>query len=157
VLSTVNERLLRDTDGSCFLTAFYGVLDPASGRLLYCNAGQNPPLHFRAAQNYAVQQLTRTGPLLGALEDQTWQQGTVELGPGDVLVLYTDGITEASNAQENLYGTERLIQAVQAHLGRPVQAIQDSLLADVHVFLGAAPQADDIALVIVARESAADT
>ena len=151
LLSTVNAQILSNTGGDYFVTVFYGVLDTTSGRLVYCNACHTPPLHIVRTGNGMPALLTRTGIALGILEDQTWTQGSITLAPGDLLVLYTDGITEACNAQGELYGSERLQQVVRANLGRPAQAIQEALLAAIHAFLGDVPQTDDIALVIVAR------
>jgi sigma-B regulation protein RsbU (phosphoserine phosphatase) len=84
----------------------------------------------------------------------TWEQGVVQLAPGDMLVLYTDGVTEAQDGQEAFFGKERLLEVVRTNLGRPVQDVQDALLAEVHQFVGDAPQFDDIALMVVVRGSA---
>ena len=73
---------------------------------MYCNAGHNPPLHFRSQEKSAGQELTKTGPLLGIIEDQTWDRDHVDLDPGDVRLLYTDGVTEAQNLQGEQYGTD---------------------------------------------------
>ena len=103
VLTAANHRILMDTRADLFVTVFYGILDPATGTLVYCNAGHNPPYLF-GAQNSpqqptqngdAVKSLRRTGMALGVLEESIWQQQTTQIDPGDVLVLYTDGITDA--------------------------------------------------------------
>ena len=95
--------------------------------------------------------LRRTGIPLGVYEDETWPQGTVQLIPGDTLVLYTDGITEAQDRQEKFFGKERLLEVAQANLGRSAQEIQDALLTAVDKFVGNAPQFDDITLMVVVR------
>ncbi len=151
VLSAVNRRILKDTDGDQFVAVFYGVLDPATGTLVYCNAGHCPPYLISAQNSNDVQKLMRTGIPLGILEDGTWEQGVVQLAPGDVLVLYTDGITDAENEKGTFFGPERLLGSVQANLGRSAQEMQDTLMAEVHEFVGDAPQFDDIALVVVVR------
>ena len=89
---------------------------------------------------------------LGIFEDATWEQATAHLAPGDVLVLYTDGITEAQDRQEAFFGAGRLLEVAQANLGRSAQDMQDALIAEVRAFAGDAPQFDDIALMVVARE-----
>ena len=83
----------------------------------------------------------------------TWEQRTIQIDPGDMLVLYTDGITEAQNAQETLFGEERLLEAARANLGRPALDVLNAVLAEVQRFVDGAPQSDDITLMIVARYS----
>ena len=154
VLRTVNHRILADTSANQFVTIFYGVLDPVTGSLVYCNAGQWPPHLFIGGKNGTTKRLTRTALPLGILEDAGCGRGVVELDPGDVLVLYTDGITEAQDDAEALYGEERLMATAIAHLGGSAQAIRDAIIEDVRAFIGDAPQFDDIALAVLVREPA---
>ena len=100
-----------------------------------------------------IQELDRTGVPLGILDDGTWQLGVVHLAPGDVLLLYTDGITEAQNAQEAFFDEDRLREAVRANLGRSAREIQDGVIARVDAFVGDAPQFDDITMMVVVRGS----
>jgi sigma-B regulation protein RsbU (phosphoserine phosphatase) len=153
VLSAVNRRILEDTNANQFVTVFYGILDPATGTLAYCNAGHCPPYLVSAQNSEDVQSLVRTGLPLGIFSDKTWEQRTVQLDPGDVLVLYTDGITEARSERETLYGEDRLLESVRASLGRSARDIQDAVMRDVRRFVGDAPnvQRDDIALAVVVR------
>ena len=153
VLSAVNRRILEDTDANQFVAVFYGILDPATGTSVYCNAGHCPPCLISAQNDEDVQKLVRTGVPLGIFEDETWEQGVAQLVPGDVLVLYTDGITEAQNEQEAFFGEDRLLESVRANLGRPAQDIQDAIITAVYEFMGDAPQFDDIALAVVVRDS----
>jgi serine phosphatase RsbU (regulator of sigma subunit) len=153
VLSATNGRLIADTQADMFVTAFYGILDPSSGALTYCNAGHNPPYILSAQNTDQVRALPRTGMPLGIEADATWEPETIQLGPGDVLLLYTDGITDALDEQEDFFRSERLLEVAQANLGRSAREIQDALLAEVHQFMGRAPQFDDITLLIVARDS----
>ena len=157
VFSTTNRRILADTDTIQFVTVFYGILDPAAGTLTYCNAGHVPPYLLSAQGGDAVQTLRRTGPLLGIFEDATWEQKTVQFAPGDALVLYTDGITDAEDRKGVFFGQERLLEVVEANRGRSAQDVQAPLLAEVHKFVGDAPQFDDIALMVVVRSSGAVT
>jgi serine phosphatase RsbU (regulator of sigma subunit) len=160
VLGTVNRRILNDTSAHQFVTVFYGILDPATGMLVYGNAGHCPPLHF-PRDGKGAHELVGTGIPLGILEGSTWDQKTAQLGPGDLLVLYTDGITEAYREASSLFGEERLLRSVQASLGtagsqRPTpQQIQDHILADVDRFVDGAPRSDDIALTILLRDPSA--
>jgi serine phosphatase RsbU (regulator of sigma subunit)/DNA-binding NarL/FixJ family response regulator len=163
VLSAVNHRLLVDTEGQSdlFVTAFYGVLDPDSGELNYCNAGHDPPFLFRAQPSSpeddspGVQELPRTGMVLG-IEEGRWESASVQLAPGDVLVCYTDGITEAQDPEEVFFGRERLREVVQTAWrslqGNLARAVQDALVAAVHDFISVGPQRDDITVLCVGRE-----
>jgi sigma-B regulation protein RsbU (phosphoserine phosphatase) len=158
VLGTVNHRILTDTNANQFVTVFCGILDPATGMLVYSNAGHCPPLHFRAANDRDAQELVATGIPLGILEDRAWRRKAVQLDPGDLLVLYTDGIPEARSEQAALFGEGRFLESVRASLRAAgsqtptAQQIQDAILADVHRFAGDAPPSDDIALAILLRE-----
>jgi serine phosphatase RsbU (regulator of sigma subunit) len=152
VLSSANSRIISDTDASRFVSVFLGVLDPITGSFLYCNAGHNPPVLFSQGGEQNPTRLSKTGLILGILENEIWKQGSVVLKPGDVLVHYTDGVTEAQNLEGDLYGAKRLIQCVQANLGCSAEDIREALLADIYAFTGHVPQFDDIALVILVRE-----
>jgi sigma-B regulation protein RsbU (phosphoserine phosphatase) len=153
VLSAVNRRILKDTNANQFVAVFYCILDPATGTLVYCNAGHVPPYLLSTQSDDAVQALLRTGPPLGILEDVTWEQGVVQLALGDILILYTDGITDAEDGKGTFFGQERLLGSVQANLGPSAQEMQDALMAEVHEFVGDAPQFDDIALMVLVRGS----
>lgn len=153
VFENVNHRLLTDTRANLFVTVFYGILDPFTGTLTYSNAGHNPPYHFCVQTCGEVEALHRTGMPLGILNDTTWEKKSIQLHPGDVLVLYTDGITEAQNSQEIFFDERRLLMAVQTSLDRSAYDIQDSIIATVHEFVKAAPQFDDITLMVLVRES----
>ena len=151
VLSAANRRILMDIHYSMFVTVFYGILDPATGTLTYCNAGHNPPYVLSAQESKAVQALHKTGMPLGIVEDVAWKQESVQLAPGDVLLLYTDGITESQDSREEFFGEKRLVETMQANRGRSAQDIQDSLISEVREFVGDAPQFDDITLMVVVR------
>jgi sigma-B regulation protein RsbU (phosphoserine phosphatase) len=153
VLSTANHRILMDTKVNRFATVFYGILDLATGALVYCNAGHCPPYLISAQNSEDVRELTRTGVPLGMFEDEAWEQGVVQLAPSDVLVLYTDGITEARNEHGEFFDEDRLLASVRANLGHPAQAIQDAIIRAVYEFMGDVPQSDDIALAVVIRDS----
>jgi serine phosphatase RsbU (regulator of sigma subunit) len=148
-------RILEDTKSKQFVTVFYGILDPTSGMLAYCNAGHNPPYLYRNSGSAAVHELDNTGPPLGLrlLADGRWEQRMVRLDPGDALVLYSDGVTDAQDEQEDFFDEERLLAAGQANLGRSAQEMQAAILAEVDRFVGDAPQADDITLMVLVRQS----
>jgi serine phosphatase RsbU (regulator of sigma subunit)/DNA-binding NarL/FixJ family response regulator len=158
VLSAANRRILSDARAGLFVTAFYGILEPETGALTYCNAGHCPPYLLSAHDRDRVRTLPRTGMALGVVEDEFWGQSVVQLCPGDLLVLYTDGITEAQDPQGTFFGTERLPEIVLSNLGSPgsqkplAQEIQDALMAEVREFVGDAPQFDDMTLVVVTQD-----
>jgi serine phosphatase RsbU (regulator of sigma subunit)/HAMP domain-containing protein len=151
VLAAANRRILADTHAGLFVTVFFGVLDPDSGELVYANAGHNPPYLLAVSDGDTIDELERTGVPLGILDGATWQQQTAHLTPGAVLVLYTDGITEAQDAKEGFFDEERLREVVRASKGRSAAEVQEAVLATVRAFVGAAPQSDDMALVVVVR------
>ncbi|MFN2134444.1 MAG: PP2C family protein-serine/threonine phosphatase [Candidatus Promineifilaceae bacterium] len=152
VLETVNERLMQDTNGEMFVTLFYGVLDLRSGKLWYVNAGHNPPVVIRRDKRRKPRLLKHTGTLLGMLEDRRWGRRSLTLDEGDLLVAYTDGLTEAMNGQFDEWGEQRLIQAVRHHREIPLAELHSNILAEVHNFMNGAPQHDDITLMLLSRE-----
>jgi len=153
VCQAVDRRIMGDTASDQFVTVFFGVLDPATGELAYCNAGHNPPLIVNPQRLGDVKKLKATGTPLGILEDQTWEQGSVRLDPGDVLVLYTDGVPDAQSPQGGFFDGERLLDSIQSHLHEGSEAIRDGILSDVYHFMDGEPAYDDIALVVLVRDS----
>ena len=149
-LAETNRRILADSHGGLFVTLFYGVLDPAAGTLRYCNAGHNPACLFRVLAGEVVE-LRRTGIPLGVFDETDWKQETTIIKPGDTLVLYTDGVTEAQNAQMQSFGEEQLLASARAHLGKSAGKLRDALLEDIHKFVGDAPKSDDITLMVIVR------
>jgi len=151
-LAKANRRILADTHGGLFITVFYGVLNPASGMMNYCNAGHNPPFLFSQENDGAHQALSRTGMPLGIIDEASWEKGVVTLETGDVMIAYTDGVTEAQNTQEEFYEEARLLAAARTNMGQPAVAMQELLVEDIQDFVGEAPQFDDITLMIVKRD-----
>jgi serine phosphatase RsbU (regulator of sigma subunit) len=152
VFFATNERILTDTTSSLFVTAFYGVLNPHTGELTYCNAGHNPPYLLRAQDATDPKALLRNAIPIGIVEDTTWGNDTVLIEPGDALILYTDGIPEAANIDGEFFGEETLVQVAQAGLGKSAGDLQANILDAVHHFVGDAPQHDDITLMILLRD-----
>ncbi len=154
VLQAVNQRLLADATADQFVTVFLGLLDPQSGALTYCNAGHNPPILLRAAESTTPILLRKTGLPLGMDEQSIWSARQERLAPGDALLLYTDGVTDAEDTEGGWYGLERLTATLRANLGSAAPALRDAILADVHRFTQGAAQADDMALVALTRSAA---
>jgi serine phosphatase RsbU (regulator of sigma subunit) len=158
VFEAVNRCIQHDTSVLQFVTVFYGILEPATGDLLYCNAGHCPGYLFRAGEGQQVEELSPSGAALGLLDGMSWGRESVRLAAGDLLVLYTDGVTEAHDERDELFGDKRLVASVRACLdvANPqeitAQQVQDAILGDVLRFAGSAPQSDDIALAVLVRE-----
>jgi len=150
-LMRANELLTADTSSGMFVTLFYGILDITSGELKYARAGHNPPLHFDRAGG-RVRPLDGKGIVLGIIEDVSFEERTVTLGAGDALVLYTDGVTEAINSEEEEYGVERLREVIKAHGESSAAEIIESIDQGVARFSSGVPQFDDLTLVVVKRE-----
>ena len=148
--AAVNRSLTRHLGGQQYLTALCGVLDPASGALVYANAGHPAGFFFEPGRE-EIRRLGLGGPPLGILEEAAWTQAGVRMTPGSGLVLHTDGLTDAQSADGATFGARRLAQAVQARRGQPAEAILEGLLGEVEAFIGDAPQFDDIALLVVTR------
>jgi serine phosphatase RsbU (regulator of sigma subunit) len=145
VAARINRGLLRRGIEGRFLTAFYGILSP-DGSLVYCNAGHNAPILVSAA---GVRRLETGGLILGLFEHATFEEETVTLARGDVIVAFSDGVSEALNEAGEEYDEERLLAAVALHRGRPPQELLDALLADVRGFCGRATPNDDVTMVVV--------
>ena len=148
-LEVVNRRILQDTLADQFVTAFVGVLDPAAGMLEYGSAGHCPALLVRGGGE--VQRLGLTGIALGVLEDEKWEQQRIPIDVGDLLVVYTDGVTEARNRQGDLFRLARLQRAAEGGGQRSAVASMDKILADVNAFTGREHLEDDIALIVLQR------
>lgn len=152
VLAAVNRRILAETMNDLFVTVFYAELDPETGMMVYCNAGHNPPFLLQSQNGRAACPLTRTAIPLGILETAEWGRSQVMMAPGDVLVMYTDGVTEAQDEEQDFFGEERLLQVVRAHMHRSADIIEDKVVSAIYEFVGDAPQFDDITLMVLLRE-----
>jgi serine phosphatase RsbU (regulator of sigma subunit) len=155
VASSMNNLLVKSTDTHMFATFFYGILDQVKSTFTSTNAGHNPPLLFRV--DGKIKRLEAGGLVLGFLPDQKYTQQTVKIKQGEVVVLFTDGITEAAGPSsgkisENLFGEERLIEVVRASLTRSAAEIQAAILQAISDHTADAPQYDDITLVLIKRK-----
>lgn len=148
IMAGVNAHLLEDTRADLFITAFYGVLDPHDGTLIYANAGHPPPflIDSTAAQPQA---LMPTGLVLGVEPGVTWHQQTIRFEPGATLLLYTDGVTEAQDAAGGFFDTERLLAVLEQNRANDAETVVAQVAEAVRRFAGSAPQSDDITLLAV--------
>jgi sigma-B regulation protein RsbU (phosphoserine phosphatase) len=147
VLLNVNRLLLETSQADMFVTLFYGVLDPARRTLRYARAGHDYPLLLRPASG-ECQLLKAMGMLLGAMEEIPLEEATVDLAPGDLLVLYTDGMTDATAPAGGSFGLERLREMVCTAGSLGAQELCDLLFQRVDEFQGPAVQYDDMSLLV---------
>lgn len=150
-LERANDVIIADAHSDMFVTAFYAVLEAASGTVTYVNGGHNPPLWYRHATR-DVSLLTEHGIALGILPNIEIPQAQTTLDCGDVLVLYTDGITDALGLDgEQEFGMERLTEVVKANGSMSAQELTNEILAAIQEFAQGAPQFDDLTLMVVKR------
>jgi sigma-B regulation protein RsbU (phosphoserine phosphatase) len=152
VLTAANPMILADSHSDLFLTAFYATLDTASGRLVYANAGHNRPMWQQAATGQ-IQELAAHGIVLGVLAGIDLEERAIDVAPGDLLVLFTDGVTEAMDADHRLFGKERLREAVESCAGATAQQALESITHVLGEFAGDIQQSDDITILVVRRAS----
>lgn len=149
VASRLNNFLHRSVDPGKFVTAFVGFLEGASGRFVYANAGHNPPVLLRA--NGDVEMLSAGGLILGILADSPFESGTADLAPGDLLVLYTDGVTEGADATGEQWGEERLVECMKRRRAESCEALANGIVREVRAFEGESGPADDITVLVARR------
>lgn len=148
-LAHANEVLCSQNPLLLFVTVCYCTFDPQSGLLRYANGGHNPP-YVRRTDGRVEALNGAAGPALGAIPGVEFPDHRLQLGPGDRLVLYTDGVTEAFNSAHEAYGAERLIAEVRAAGEGAAAALVERICRSVTTFSGGAPQADDITLTVLA-------
>jgi len=143
-----NRHIFADSKTSMFVTLFYAVLDCKEKSLMFVNAGHNPPLYLGAGTSN-VRLLNADGIALGVLDEIELKAVSIPLHSGDVVVLYTDGVTEATNEKDEEYGIERLMQCVEDAKSHSSQAIIDAIVHEVVAFAGTHPQHDDITVMVL--------
>jgi sigma-B regulation protein RsbU (phosphoserine phosphatase) len=148
VIKDANNIISSDSKSGMFVTVFYGVIDWESRTLAYVNAGHNPPLFFRA-RNREISKLIRTGIAVGAMENAEYTSRELPLETNDVVILYTDGVTEAINQREEMFGEERLQNVARAGAGLSAQDLMQKILDQIKSFCGNHPQSDDITLMVI--------
>ena len=150
VLDEVNSLLQDDSDTGMFVTLFYGIYDPATNEFTYANGGHNPPLIVHADGSSTVLAMTG-GVVLGVVPNIQYEQTTVALSPGDTILLYTDGITDATNEEGEFFGLERLQATFAGNPPRDSRAANDAVFEALQNFVGDAAQADDITCLALSR------
>jgi sigma-B regulation protein RsbU (phosphoserine phosphatase) len=147
-ISHANRLICADSTRGMFVTLFYALLNPPTGEITYVNAGHNPPLLCRADQDQLTQ-LARTGMALGVVEDTPFEQHTLRLNPGDFVLLYTDGVTDATDAHLQDFGMERLQRVILDHRRAPAADVMAALEQAIGDFAGSTAPFDDMAMVVI--------
>ena len=146
VFTTANAKLCEGNEAGMFVTAWMGLLNVKTGMMTFANAGHNPPLLRRADGSFEYLK-SRAGFVLAGMEGIRYRRNELQLNPGDQIYLYTDGVTEATDAAQTLYGEQRLLDLLNAHHGACAKAICEAVKADVDTFVGEAEQFDDITML----------
>ncbi|MDX1640838.1 MAG: GAF domain-containing SpoIIE family protein phosphatase [Balneolaceae bacterium] len=150
-MTRTNKLLFKNTESTKFATMFYGTLDTETGILDYTNGGHDCPILFRPGQEPI--QLETTGLILGILEDSEYTKEQIKLKPGDLLFLFSDGITEAMDPDMEMYGIERVQELINQNKEKKVTEIADILLADIRSHAKSADQSDDITMMLIKRSN----
>ncbi len=148
-LKRCNSMLFHSTNPEHFVTLFFGLLDLENHELTFCNAGHNYPLLFSAGVPPRL--LETGGVVLGVIKEYRFEQETVRLSPGDVLVIYSDGITEAMDSTEIEFGESRLNEIITTHLDDPAEDLIGRVFEAVKAHAGGHPQSDDMTMVVIKR------
>jgi phosphoserine phosphatase RsbU/P len=156
IITRVNDELSRENKKYMFVTVFIAILDVVTGKLIYSNAGHNPPV-IRRHTGETIQLDRRHGPVLGARPGLAYKEDTIQLENGDRLFIYTDGITEARNPERAFYGDDRLIELLGAMEHKNVKTMVQSVVDDVKSYENGADQFDDITVLALKYHREPDT
>lgn len=147
-IEKVNNMLIPESDISTFVTVFYGLLNLETGELAYCNGGHNLP--YIQTKSGEVKELENVGGLLlGKFEGVPYEMNTIQLDPGDAVVTFTDGVTEAEDEGDGFFDEERVIEFLKKHPGKSLESLVKGLFLEVMKFTAAAEQSDDITVLSV--------
>jgi sigma-B regulation protein RsbU (phosphoserine phosphatase) len=149
-MCNLNRLVYESSAPNRYATFFYGEYDAATSQLVYVNAGHNPPIVVRCSGEIA--RLDIGGPVIGLLPEVVYQEGSIELGPGETLVAFTDGVSESMNAEYEEWGEERLVGALHARRSQVPGDLIACLMAGADAFAAGAPQHDDMTIVVVQRQ-----
>ena len=154
ILSFVNERICENNQADMFVTVWMGIMDVSNGRIVCANAGHDDPALCRADGRFELMK-TRHSPVIGAIAGIKYRDVTFEMQPGDKLFLYTDGLPEATDSENNMYEMERMLAALNETRRAEPKAILENMWASVDEFVGSAPQFDDLTMLCLERKDGA--
>lgn len=149
VFELVNKQLIENNETNMFVTAFLGIVDINTGELVYCNAGHNPPLIKQKKRAFELLK-TKSSSILGGIDNTNYKEYRINLAPGDMIYMYTDGVTEAFNEQEELYSEQRLISKINSINIKEstLRDIVETIKEDIKEFSGNKEQSDDITMLL---------
>jgi serine phosphatase RsbU (regulator of sigma subunit) len=150
VIASSNTTFIKDAGSTSFVTLFYSLLDDKRRTLTYVNAGHNPPLLRRA--DGTMEELMPTGPVIGIMEEPEYEERVVALKQGDVLVMYTDGVSEALNGNKEMFSEERLHAVVRKNHSLSAHEIVSTIHREVETYCGSEPQFDDMTIMVLKAE-----
>jgi serine phosphatase RsbU (regulator of sigma subunit) len=156
VFTKANEKLCENNEAGMFVTAWMGILDLMTGTLSFANAGHNPPL-IKTADGKFEYLKARSGLFLAGMEDIKYKKNQITLNPGEMIYLYTDGVTEATNISNELYGDKRLHSVLNENSTKTPYEILEAVKKDIDVFAGEAEQFDDITMLCLEYKKKMDT
>ena len=149
-IARANDLILADARSGLFVTAIYAVLEPECAQVAFVNAGHMPPLLVRATDGAATL-LRKHGMALGILPGSEFEEVTIYLYPGDILILYTDGVIEATDNKQEMFSRERLIEVVQNHRRQSATQLVETIDEAIGAFIGDASQFDDLTVLVAKR------
>jgi phosphoserine phosphatase RsbU/P len=147
IVANINRLIFRNSQPEQFITFFVALFDPKTNRLDYINAGHNPPL--AVSRSGAVKELTEGGLLLGVMPEMPYKQGSTQLGAGDIVFLYTDGLSESARADEEMFGEDRIKQFLAVNINLTPNLLLEKLEQEVSTFIGDQHLTDDFTLLSV--------
>ena len=145
IVANINRLIFRNSQPEQFITFFVAIFDPKTNKLDYVNAGHNPPI--AVSKSGLIEELTEGGLLLGVMPDMPYKQGSIRLGSGDIIFLYTDGLSESARADEEMFGEERIKQFLVANISLAPKLLLEKLEQEVSIFIGDQHLTDDFTLL----------
>lgn len=152
VFTSTNQRILDGADSGLFVTVFFGILNSTTGEFVYMNAGHNPPFTLKPGLSEINCKLDKTGMAIGVMEGENWELRQHYIEPGEIVILYTDGITDAVNKTGEFYSLSRLEEVAMLNEKRTAGVMKEAIIEDLERFVGDLPQIDDITILVVKRE-----
>lgn len=151
MMDRIHAQVLRSSGPSSFVTLFLGKLDPSTHLLEYVSAGHNPAIAI--APDGDTSTYDATGTPAGLIAGVTFETARIELPPGGIVCIYSDGVTEAQDKDDEYFGDERLIESIRKHRDAPLDQVLSGVIADLHAFLGSTPANDDVTLLLLRRNA----
>ena len=147
ILADVNNQLCEGNEAELFVTVFLGIIDLETGEIVSASAGHEYPVYYRKSQDAFVMEKDKHGPPLATMEAMTYRETRNKLEHGDAIYIYTDGVTEATNTQNELFGDTRMVESLNRLKNKKSEEVLQGVRKDIDEFVGSAPQFDDITML----------